>query len=119
MYVAQITASEAHEVVMAVLGVGVVAGRPATRVHLLHLAHGHQLVQRVVHGCQADFWETLPGSLEDFFCGEVDVITIHRLGDDPSLRREAPRPRAKAVEKRCRRHAGMYTRRASPSLEQL
>ena len=99
MDIAQITAVEAHEVVMAVLGVGVVAGRPATCIHLLHLAHRDQLVERVVHGRQTDFWETRPGPLENLLRGEVDVVTIHRLGDDASLQREAPVPRSEAVEK--------------------
>ena len=109
MHIAQLTALEAHEVVMAVLDVGVVTRGSATGVHLLDLAHRHQLVECVVYRRQADLWETLPGPLEHLFCGQVDVVTPHDLGYYPSLRRQAPAQRSEALEKRRRGHAPMYT----------
>ena len=90
---------------MAVLGIGVAARGPATGIHLLDLAHRHQLVERVVHRRQADLWETLAGAREHLLYGEVDVVTSQNLGYYPSLRRQAPVQRSQALEKRHRGHA--------------
>jgi hypothetical protein len=40
----------------------------------------------------------------------MDVVASHDLGYDPPLRRQAPVPRPKAVQKGFRGHAPMYTR---------
>ena len=86
---------------MAVLDVGVIADRPTTRIHLVDLAHRYELVERVVHRCQTYLGETLPRSVKHLLRGEMDVKASHRLGDNPSLRGQAPVPGTKAVEKRC------------------
>jgi|SRR6516162_5347721 len=90
---------------MTILRIGVVASRPSTSIHLLNLAHQNQLVERVIHRGQADLWKTSPRAFENLFCCQVDVVTSHHLGYDPSLRCQAPAQSSKAVEKRCRGHA--------------
>ena len=90
---------------MTILRIGVVASRPSTSVHLLNLAHGNQLVERVVHRCQADLRKTPSCPFEHLFRCQVDVVAPHYLGYDPPLRGQAPIPSSKAVEKRQGGHA--------------
>ena len=108
MHVAQVAALEAHEVVVAVLGVGVVPRRPAAGVHLVDLAHRHQSLSALYTVARLTPGRRSPAR-SSTSCGEVDVVPFHDLGCHPPLRRQTPVQRPEALEKRRRGHARMYT----------
>jgi hypothetical protein len=88
VHVAQGSASDAVQMVMGGRGVWVVTLRTITGGNLHHFAHVHQLVQRVVHGGEADLGEKSLGSGVHAVGSEVDVFASH----NSSLDREPPGP---------------------------
>lgn len=88
--VPQVAAPRAHEVMMSDVGVRVVAPGAPGAGDFEDLAHPNQLVQGVVHRCEADLGQPLLGTEVDDFGGEMHVLTIEDLGHDAALWREAP-----------------------------
>ena len=86
----EVAALQADEVMVRLVHVGVVADRTGTRIDWDHLAHGDQLVERVVHGRETHFRQLGPSLLEHSVRGEVHVIALERLSDHPALRRDPP-----------------------------
>src|SRR5262252_2689740 len=70
VHIAELATSQAYQVVVRLLDVGVVAGRAGTGVHLLHLAHGDELVERVVDGRQAHLGQPASRDPQDLVRGE-------------------------------------------------
>jgi hypothetical protein len=85
-------AAVAHEVVVLLADVRVVAFWPVNDVDFEELAHGHELVQRVVHGGPADLGEPLPREVVKLLGGQMHVVADEHLGHDPPLWAEPPVP---------------------------
>ena len=77
---------------MLLADVWVVALRSVNDVDLEELAHGDELVERVVHGGPADLGEALPGELVKLLGGQMHVVADKHLGHDPPLWAEPPAP---------------------------
>lgn len=88
--VANGVAAVAHEVVVLLADIGVVALRPVNDVDLEELAHRHEFVQRVVHRGPADLGESLPSEVVKLLGGQMHVVADEHLGHNPPLRAEPP-----------------------------
>lgn len=97
-HVEELVAGQAHEVMVALHDVGVVALGPLPGRHLEKLAHGDELVQGVVDGGEADLGEPSAGPGVDGLGREVDVLAAQDLGDDAPLGGHAPPPRPQPFE---------------------
>lgn len=96
VHVADEAAPVAHEVLMWIVRVRIVALRPGADRDLEDLAQVSQFLERVVHRRPADFRKSGHGSCVHVVSGEVDMLARQQLGDDPPLCGHAPLPLAEA-----------------------
>jgi hypothetical protein len=80
----------AHQVVVVLRDIGVVALRSLRDLDEAELAHCHELVQRVVDGRPADLWQPLLCAVVNLLGSQMDVLTYEHLSHGSALRAQAP-----------------------------
>lgn len=68
----------------------VIPGGAVGKMDLTDLAHGHEFVERVVHGGQAHLWDYTPCRTEHLLGTQMNVLALQGLEDSAPLWRDTP-----------------------------